>query len=48
MKSIDLKLGNVKLSLENFSLNHMEEKSVTLRQEIFENHPVMFAGNVTL
>ena len=36
MKSIDSRLGNVKLSLENFSLNHIEEKAVALRQEIFE------------
>ena len=36
MKSIDLRLGNVKLNLDNFSLNHIEKKAVSLRQEIFE------------
>jgi hypothetical protein len=29
-------LGKVKLSLENFSLNHIEKRAVDLRQEIFE------------
>ena len=36
MKKIELSLGKVKLSLENFSLNHIEKKAVDLRQEIFE------------
>jgi hypothetical protein len=36
MKRIELRLGNVNVSLENFSLNHIEKKAVDLRQEIFE------------
>jgi len=36
MKSIELRLGKVNVSLKNFSLNHIEEKAVDLRQEIFE------------
>ena len=36
MKSIELRLGNVNVSLENFSLNHIEKKAIDLRQEIFE------------
>ena len=36
MKSIELRLGNVNVSLENFSLNHIEKKAISLRQEIFE------------
>ena len=36
MKSIELRLSNVNVSLENFSLNHIEKKAISLRQEIFE------------
>ncbi|MBM3706442.1 MAG: hypothetical protein FJW66_07960 [Actinobacteria bacterium] len=36
MKSIELRLSNVNVSLENFSLNHIEKIAIGLRQEIFE------------
>lgn len=31
-----MRLSNVNVSLENFSLSHIEDQAVTLRQEIFE------------
>jgi len=36
MKSISLRLSNVNVSLENFSLSHIEKQAIALRQEIFE------------
>ena len=36
MKSINIKLSNVNLSLENFSLSHIESQAAVLRQQIFE------------
>lgn len=36
MKSISLKLSNVNVNLENFSLSHIERQAIALRQEIFE------------
>jgi len=36
MKRIELRLGKVNVSLENFSLNCIEKEVINLRQEIFE------------
>jgi hypothetical protein len=36
MKSIELRLSNVNVSLENFNLSHIESQAIVLRQEIFE------------
>lgn len=36
MKSIELRLSNVNVSLKNFSLESIEKEAVSLRQEIFE------------
>jgi hypothetical protein len=36
MKSINIRLSNVNVSLENFSLSHIESQAISLRQEIFE------------
>ncbi|OQA22999.1 MAG: hypothetical protein BWY60_00098 [Actinobacteria bacterium ADurb.Bin346] len=36
MKSINIRLSNVNVSLENFSLNCIEKEVINLRQEIFE------------
>jgi hypothetical protein len=36
MKSINIRLSNVNVSLENFSLSHIERQAIELRQGIFE------------
>jgi len=36
MKSIELSLGKVNVSIENFSLSNIESQAISLRQEIFE------------
>jgi len=36
MKSINIRLSNVNVSLQNFSLSHIESQAVFLRQQIFE------------
>ena len=36
MKSINIRLSNVNVSLQNFSLSHIESQAISLRQEIFE------------
>jgi hypothetical protein len=36
MKSIELSLGKVNVSIEDFSLSHIESQAIFLRQEIFE------------
>jgi len=36
MKSINIRLSNVNVGLQNFSLSHIESQAIALRQEIFE------------
>jgi len=36
MKSIELRLSKVNVSLKNFSLESIEKEAISLRQEIFE------------